>query len=525
MKKEILDAIRSKGLLLEKEIFDVLKSYEDVEIAKGLLDNLERVSGQKMITRASLTKNYEYAQNAVRGLPGEMKEKVEKVFIKLGVSLEIKKECEIKDNPGMKKKEESNEHSFNVFYSVPDNTKKIEVADFIGHFRSRYQEIQRILMHRQGLDNLTSINKISSGSRRSFSFIGIVSEKRITKNGNIIIGFEDLTGKISGLAKANSECFGQASELQLDDIVAVKCSGNNELVFIHEIVFPDSILFQKTKFNSDICVAFVSDVHAGSKDHRGREFENFLNWLNSDNELAKKIKYIFFVGDNIDGVGIFPGQEKLLELKSLKEQYGLVAKYIRKIPENITVFMCPGQHDSVRVPEPQPPIDKIYGRELHEISNLLLVPNPSMVSLKEGEKEFKILMYHGASLNTFINEIEELRMMKAYTCPAKAVKHLLKRRHLAPMHGVSRSIVYVPNSEKDPLVISEVPDVLCTGEVHRADIERYNGVLIITGSCWQSQTDYEEKVGHVPDPCKVPVLNLKTHEIKILDFSEGDYLR
>jgi DNA polymerase II small subunit len=76
--------------------------------------------------------------------------------------------------------------------------------------------------------------------------------------------------------------------------------------------------------------------------------------------------------------------------------------------------------------------------------------------------------------------------------------------------------------EKDPLVIEEVPDVLCTGEVHRLDIENYNGTLIITGSCWQSQTDFEEKVGNIPDPSKVPLLNLKTRELKVLDFSEGE---
>jgi len=105
--------------------------------------------------------------------------------------------------------------------------------------------------------------------------------------------------------------------------------------------------------------------------------------------------------------------------------------------------------------------------------------------------------------------------MKAHQCPAKAVKHMLKRRHLAPAHS---SVVYVPNAERDPLVISEVPNILCTGEVHRLDIERHNGVLIITGSCWQSQTDFEEKIGNIPDPCKVPIFNLKTGEIKILDF-------
>ena len=276
----------------------------------------------------------------------------------------------------------------------------------------------------------------------------------------------------------------------------------------------------KVKFDEEVGVAFLSDVHCGSDRHLGKSFEKFLDWINSDDEYAKKIKYVFFTGDNVDGIGIFPGQEQVLELKSMKEQYKLLASYLRRIPKHITIFMCPGQHDAARVAEPQPPIDKRYAPELYEIDNLILVTNPTMVKLCEGEKEFKILMYHGASIHSFINEIPSLRVMKAHRTPAKAVCHMLKRRHLAPTHS---SVVYIPYADYDPLVIQEVPNVLCTGEVHRLDIETYNGTLIITGSCWQAQTPFEEKVGNIPDPCKVPVLNLKTKELKIYDFTEdGD---
>ncbi len=508
MKEDILKFVRERGLLLEKSIFDLMDQFEDVPSAKSFLENLEKVSGQKMITVSSLNRNYEFVKEVVKNLPGEVQQSVEKTFIKLGVSLEIKKE--IINNP--EKKEET---KYKIFYSTHDNTRKITVGDFVGHFRSRYQELQRILMHRPGMDKLTSINKIPAGNRQTFTFIGMVTEKRTTKNNNLMIKFEDLTGAITGLVKEGSETFMAAAEMQPDDVVAVKCSGSREMVFIHEIFYPDSFLLHKTKFDEDFCIAFVSDIHAGSNKHLGEQFEKFLYWINSDNELAKKIKYIFFVGDNVDGVGVFPGQERLLKLTSLKDQYSLLSSYLKRIPSHITMFMCPGQHDSVRVPEPQPIIDDFYGEELREIPNLILVSNPSMIKLLEGEKEFKVLMYHGASIHTFINEIEELRIMKAHSCPAKAVRHMLKRRHLAPTHS---SVVYVPNVERDPLVISEVPDVLCTGEVHRLDIERYNGTLIITGSCWQAQTEFEEKVGNIPDPCKVPILNLKTHELKILDF-------
>jgi DNA polymerase II small subunit len=512
MNAEILKTIREKGLLLEKDIYDLLGQFEDANAARMFLEMLERVSGQKIITKSTLTKNFEYVQGIFNKLPGENKSLVEKTIVKLGLSLEIRKEKEIVNALAKK-------HSFQVSCFDTTVNKKLEVADFVGSFRSRYQQIQRILMNRPELQqNLISVNKISN-NRQNLAIIGIVTDKRVTKNKNIIIKFEDLTGEISGVVKLdNEEAFKKAEELQLDDIVGIKASGNRDLLFIYDIFFPEAFVYEKTRFDEDICVAFMSDLHAGSKMHLGKNVERFIEWINSGNELAGKIKYIFFVGDNVDGVGIFPSQEDVLTLKSMKEQYCLVADYLKRIPREITMFMCPGQHDAVRVAEPQPVIDKNYAPSLHEIENLVLVTNPATVKITEGEKEFKVLMYHGASIHSFINNIPELREMKAHSTPAKAVKHMLKRRHLAPTHS---TVTYIPNAEKDPLVIADVPDVLATGEVHRLDIESYNGILVITGSCWQSQTPFEEKVGNVPDPCKIPVLNLKTRELKILDFSDA----
>jgi len=514
MDKDVLKTIRERGLLLEKEIFDVVDSFEDPKIAVSFLENLEKISGEKFITKSLLSKNFGFLKSVVNRLPGENKNLVEKTFYNLGLSLEIRKETQIVDNQNKKQE-------YQIFYANTKAYKKLEVSDFVGNFRARYQQIQRILMNRPELQNLISINKIS-GERQNLSIIGIVTEKRVTKNKNLIIKFEDLTGEISALIKFDKkEVFGKAEELQLDDVVGIKCSGNRDLLFIYDIYFPEAFVFDKIKFEEDFSIAFLSDVHCGSDRHLEKSFGRFLDWLNSEDESARKIKYLFFSGDNVDGVGIFPGQESVLKLKSMEEQYSLLASYLKRVPRRITMFMCPGQHDATRVAEPQPLIDKKYAKELYEIENLILVTNPTLVKLREKDKEFKILMYHGASIHSLINEVKELREMKAHKTPAKAVRHMLKRRHLAPSHS---SVVYIPNEDKDSLVIGEVPDVLCTGEVHRLDIDNYNGILIITGSCWQGQTDFEEKVGNIPDPGKVPVLNLKTRELKVFDFVDEEEL-
>lgn len=509
MNPEIIRLINERGILLQKELFELVGQLDDVSVARAVLDTLEKASGQKMITTASLVNKAEFVFTNLKKLPNDVQHLLETTLVTIGLRIEVQKVSAVV--PSVKEPENS---LYQIFYADTKNTKKIEVSDFVGHFRSRYQQLQRILMQRPDAQQLVAINKLPR-DRQRFSIIGMVTEKRITKNKNLSIVFEDLTGRVSALVRAESECFSKASELQLDDVVIVKASGSQDLVFVHDIVYPDSFK-ERVRFDSDMCIAFASDVHAGSIRHLGKEFQRFIDWINSDDELARKINYLFFVGDNVDGVGVFPGQERVLDLKSLKEQYELLASYLRQIPKRITMFMCPGQHDSVRVAEPQPVIDDFYGAPLYGIPNLILVSNPTLVKLFEHEKEFRVLMYHGASIHSFINEIEELRLLKAHRCPAKAVKHMLKRRHLAPTHS---AVVYVPNVNKDPLVIGEVPDILCTGEVHRLDIENYNGVIIITGSCWQSQTEFEEKVGNVPDPCKVPVFNLKTRELKILDFT------
>ncbi len=516
MDKKILDVIREKGLLLEKDIYDLINGFNDSNSAKTFLEQLERISGEKMITKKVLTKNVGYVKEFVGQLPGEDKNFVERVFIKLGMSLEVRSEKAVT----IDKTKETHNTNYKIFYADTAPDKKIEVKDFVGHFRSRFQQLQRILMQRPELQkNLLSINKVSS-ERASISLIGIVKEKRITKNKNMIISLEDLTGEIKALVKFGSDVFVKADELQLDDVIGVKASGNRDIVFVHDIFYPDAFLFEKTKFEGEVNVAFFSDAHCGSDRHLGKSLNKFIDWLGSEDEVAKKIKYIFLVGDTVDGVGIFPNQEDVLRLKSMSEQYELLASYLKRIPKEVTIFLCPGQHDATRVAEPQPIISRKYAPQLYELENVQLVTNPTMVKLLEGDKEFKVLMYHGASIHVFIDEIKELRMMGAAKCPANVIKHLLKRRHLAPMHGVSPSIVYIPNAESDPLVISEVPDVITTGEMHRADVATYNGILIITNSCWQAQTPYEEKIGTFPDPCKVPVLNLKTRELKIYDFRD-----
>src|SRR3989344_2545739 len=457
MSQNILKLFIEKGFLLDQEMFNFLNELGNEEIANEIIDKIASISKKKLITKTLVNENLEKIKPILFELNNEKKKLVEKFFVNISILVEVKKESII-DSKGILE----NKPLIKILSSPVLASQKLEVKDFVKHFRNRFLFIKSLLQQKPELENLISIDKII-GNSRNFSIIGIVTSKNLTKNKN------------------------------------------------------------------EIYSLFISDIHIGSKNFLETSFQNFINWLNGENctepqkQLLKKIKYIFVVGDTIDGVGVYPGQEKDLAIKDITQQYEKLADFYKQIPQHISIIHCAGQHDAVRVAEPQPPIGTDFGYALHQIPNLFLVSNPSLIEIEsQNEKSgIKILMYHGASMHPIMGEIEELRLINGHHYPAKVVKHLLLRRHLAPSHG---DMVYIPHAIDDPLLIKEVPDIITTADLHRTDIDNYNGVLIICNSCWQSITAFEEKVGNIPDPCKVPILNLKTREIKILDFTEPEGL-
>jgi DNA polymerase II small subunit len=348
----------------------------------------------------------------------------------------------------------------------------------------------------------------------------MIRDKRITKNKNIIFEVEDLTGKTKVLINfAKHEIFEKCKNILLDEVVAFNVSGNKEMLFANDVIFPDATLSEKKKIQEDISVAFISDIHVGSSMFLEERFLEFIKWLDGtggteeQKKIAKKIKYLFIVGDTIDGVGVFPEQEKLLKISDTLAQYKKLSELLNLIRKDIEIIICPGQHDAVWVGEPQPTIGSEWAPALYNMENVTLVTNPCLLEI---ENTFKILMYHGASLHSIVLENSDIRLNYGHNSPTIIVKELLKRRHLAPIHGICD---YIPHETRDPLVINIVPDIIATGDLHRPEVSTYNNILLIASSCWQSLTPFEEKVGNNPDPCKVPVFNFKTREVKILDFS------
>lgn len=520
MNQEILSICMERGILLDKSVLDLFSSinddFGDIKIVKSIIGYIESKYKQKIITKSLFINNINKLKEIFLNYDEEIQKALIRHFSNFGIDLEIKGQTgELLKEKAL----QSEDINFLKIYQILP--KKIEVDDFVKNLRYRFNFLKNLLQQRTELDGLTSINKIDTS--RNYSIIGIIYDKRNTKNDNVLLEVEDLTGKINAVVNKNRlEVYEKSKEVLLDEVVGLKCSGSREILFVNDIIFPDIKIIDKKKSKKEEIVAFTSDVHVGSNEFLEENFLKFIEWINGNignekqRQEAFKVKYLFIVGDTIDGVGIYPGQENKISIKDVNDQYKKLTELLLKIRPDVNIIMCAGQHDAVRVAEPQPVIGEHYGNSLYILPNLYLVTNPSLVEIGSDVK-FKVLMYHGASMHGIINSIDKLRLSRAQDHPTEVVKYMLKKRHLAPSHSLT---TYTPCEKEDPLLISEVPDIFVTGDLHRPEVGDYNGVFLVSGSCWQSITPFEEKIGNNPDPCKVPIFNLKTREVKILDFSD-----
>ncbi len=524
--KDILKFCIGRGILLDGDVLNLFRDTEDVESVKLIIEKIKGATSQKIITK-NLFQNKTKVNEFFLELPKENQKKLEKLKIKLGLNIEISKE--VLTNVEVRPKEIQKFNIEEEFSSLKINKfnfpagRKIEVGDFVKYFRARFSAMKKILEQHAELINLVSINKIS-GSRQGISLIGIVTSKKITKNKNLIFEVEDLTGKIKILVNQNKpDLYKKAEDIALDAILGFKGTGNREIFFVNDVVFPDTMLFERKNAPIEEYALFTGDLHFGSKKFLKKSFLKFIDYLNGklpNTPEVDKIKYLFFNGDIVTGIGNYPNQERDLEIKDLEEQFSLVAELLKKIRKDISIIISPGNHDGVRLMEPQPILDEKYAWPLYTLKNVFLTPNPFLanIGVKKDFNGFKVLGYHGFSFPYYANTVSSLIEKKAMNFPEKIMEYLLKNRHLAPTHG---SAQYFP-SEIDAHYINEAPDIFFAGHTHKSAVSYYNNILMISSSCWEALTPYQEKFGNEPDHCKVPMFNLKTRAIKILDFEEDE---
>ncbi len=407
-----------------------------------------------------------------------------------------------------------------------------KVDDFTAYFRNRFTRVSDLLKGR--VSNLSSATVASlrsapqnaysgegsgggSGKRELTRVIGLVFDKKETKNGHLLFEIEDLSapGTLKCLAARDGKARKKANSLLLDEVVAVDGKMSRELFIVEDVVWPETPIRKRRLINEDVSIAFISDLHVGSKYFMQEQFQRFLRFLNGEGseeerKLAGTIKYISVAGDCCDGIGVYPRQEKQLVTKDIFMQYEIFAEYVKRIPPWIEVIIAPGNHDAVHAAEPQPPLPPAFIKDLAERPNVHLVPNPARVNVHG----FRLLIYHGASMHGIFASIPGLG--SADKNPENAAEEMLRSRLLSPIYGDEPRLI----GERDGLIIDEVPDFFHLGESHKTSCADYRGTMIINAGTWQDTTDYQTKLGHAPTPCLVPIYNFKTGKLAILSFAK-----
>ena len=402
-----------------------------------------------------------------------------------------------------------NEQKINVDYDfeiIQDTSKKSytsgEVENLVSYFKSRYEKLANILSKRPDLRNYTKIADIDDGMD-SLTLILMVKEIRSSKNGHKIIEFEDDTGNISILfSKNNEELFAEAEKLVRDEVVGVIANKSDDpsFGFGQQIIFPGVLRVPDKEM--DFGIVFLSDVHIGSLTFLEDAFQRFIDWINCEfgdeeqRRVAEDVKYLIIGGDIVDGIGVYPNQDKELAIKDITEQYNEAARFLGNIRSDIKIIIAPGNHDASRVAEPQPAVPEEYAKALYELDNVEFISNPGVVSL-DG---INVLIYHGRSFDDLVMAVKDFEYEKSDVI----MKELLQKRHLAPIYGERTPLA---SELEDYLVIDQVPDVFHTGHIHINSYKRYKGVHLINSGTFQTQTEFQKIYNINPTPAEVPILH------------------
>ncbi len=393
----------------------------------------------------------------------------------------------------------------------PKITSAEGIEGYTSLFSSRFLELKKIISNRPEAKMLKSISSaVTAKSNDDMYICGLLSERRVERNITKVL-LDDPTGSIETIVFDN-DLQKTAASLLSDQFVMEKISfGKNGGFIVKDIIVPDIPEHTPNRSKTEVYAAFLSDLHIGSMYFMEKELNDFVSWLSSPDPVARKIRFVLVCGDVVDGVGIYPNQDKELDLVDINEQLKKTVEILSKIPQHIKIVITPGNHDPGRRALPQPAIPKIYNSELWNQKNITMLGNPAMVSLNG----VKVLMFHGQSIDDIVRTTPGL----SYDKPAQVMRHLLQARHLSPIYGSQTPLA--PEIE-DMMLIDDVPDIFHAGHVHVVDLDLYRGVLILNSGAWQHQTPFQAGVGITPTSGMAVLVNLKSFKVYTKDFTSKD---
>ncbi|MHA2048105.1 MAG: DNA-directed DNA polymerase II small subunit [Promethearchaeota archaeon] len=398
--------------------------------------------------------------------------------------------------------------------------------DFYDLTIDKYTRLRTLMKKRTEVHNADNINNILRlSSKVEVSVIALVREIRKTKNENILMTLEDLTGLISVLIRKDSENQDNtkiAERTLSDQMVYIEGTynpgekGRSGIIYgnyITKIDIPRD--YNTNKSNEPLSIALISDTHIGSKEFEEKLWSRFMGFLNGkignrkQQENAGKIKYIVINGDLVDGIGVYPSQQEDLTITDIYQQYTKAAELLSTIPDYIKVFYSSGNHEPVRNALPRPAVPEKYSEELCN-NGVSCIGNPSLIQTHN----VTTLIFHGDSildLNMLIPGLDHRKSVET-------MKEILRCRHLAPTFGKRTQIAPV---NKDWLVIDKIPDIFHTGHIHINDMGSYNNITLVNSGCFQSQTDFMKSLGIKPTPGILSLVDLDTLKGAQLDLKNN----
>ena len=394
---------------------------------------------------------------------------------------------------------------------LSDPSSKITSAEGVNGFNrlfsNRFSKLKQIVSNRPEAKMLKSINSVITTKLDNYVYVcGLLSERN-SQRGVTKLKIDDLTGSME-IIVFDKDLQKTANELLIDQFVMLKVKlSKNGGFFTKEIIVPDIPDHFSNRSNTETCAVFLSDLHVGNKFFMEKEFDSFVSWLSDPDPIARKVRFVILAGDIVDGVGVYPNQDKELDCLTIEEQLTKLEEVLSKIPKNIKIFIVPGNHDPGRRALPQPAYPEKYNQNLRKHENFFLVGNPAMISLNG----VKVLVFHGQSIDDIVKTTPGL----SYDNPTKVMRQLLKSRHLSPIYGSQTPIA--PEVE-DMMVIDEVPDIFHVGHVHIVGFDMYRGVLLLNSGTWQKQTPFQASIGLTPTPGLAVIVNLKTFKVYHQDF-------
>jgi len=408
---------------------------------------------------------------------------------------------------------------------TPELASRGTLDDFVANFQDRYRRLRQILTQRvdgKGVGNISdlagAVQKGTNERRNTSKIVGLVTNKARTKTGNLVLDLEDLTGRARVIVQERDNMLiKKTASVLLDQAVCVEGTAvGAEMLIAKDLFLPDvPATRHTTRASEDVSVVLISDIHYGSRQFLEPVFRRFLRWLQGregDEEevrMASTVKYLVVAGDLVDGIGVYPNQAEDLLIQDYYDQYAGLAKLFQEIPDHIHVIITPGNHDAVRNAIPRPAIDPAFLEPFKEAEfPMISLGCPCEVSLHGVD----LLIYHGDSLIDMMGALSKPELEAGFV----AMRELLRGRHLAPIYG--RSTTIAPE-RRDWLVIDHVPDILHCGHIHMNSAGSYRKTLIVNSGAFQSQTEYQRSMGIEPTPGIVPLVNLRTLNVKTLTFA------